>query len=177
MVIGRIGDAMIGSAGDMGCTSPLCHSRHRLCTEAPKHMTFSILKIAILFLLASVVACISWTVTHEEIFREIRDKCKERSQTGRWYVRKFYYVFTCEYCFSHYVTMAILALTGFKLLLDDWRGYVLAFFPLVWIANHYMSIYNRLRLEIKTTNLEGELKESVLKTKLDENVQQLRRTK
>lgn len=27
----------------------------------------------------------------------------------------------------------------------DWRGYLLAFFALVWVANQYMSIYNRLR--------------------------------
>jgi hypothetical protein len=72
--------------------------------------------------------------------------------------------------------MAILAFTGFKLLLDDWRGYLLAFFPLVWIANHYMSIYNHLRLEIKTTNLEGELKESVLKTKQNGDSEQIRRS-
>jgi hypothetical protein len=31
----------------------------------------------------------------------------------------------------------------------DWRGYVVALFALVWVANQYMSIYNRLRLDIK----------------------------
>ena len=34
-------------------------------------------------------------------------------------------------------------------------------FALVWIANHYMSIYDRLRLDIKTERIEGEIKEEV----------------
>lgn len=113
-----------------------------------------------LFVLAMPIACVAWTVTHEEIFREARDSCLNRSQTSRrWYQRKFYYMLTCEYCFSHYVTIALLAITRFKLLFDDWRGYLLALFALVWIANQYMSIYNRLRLDIKSERLESEIKE------------------
>jgi hypothetical protein len=42
-----------------------------------------------------------------------------------------------------------LILTGFKVLYADWRGYLIAFFSLVWVANQYMSIYNHLRLDIK----------------------------
>jgi hypothetical protein len=34
-----------------------------------------------------------------------------------------------------------------------WRGYVISEFALVWIANVYMSAFNRLRLEIKHENL------------------------
>jgi len=136
-------------------------------------MLFQISQFATLLLLAIVVACVAWTVTHEEIFREVRDAAKRRSENSPWYLKKFFYVFTCEYCFSHYVTLAVLVLTHFKLLSNDWRGYVLAFFSIVWIANQYMSLYNRLRLDIKTTNLEGEIKETTLKTK--QNVQQLRR--
>jgi hypothetical protein len=47
------------------------------------------------------------------------------------------------------VTAAILAITRFKLVYADWRGYVISLFSLVWIANQYMSIYDRLRLDIK----------------------------
>ena len=50
-----------------------------------------------------------------------------------------FYIFTCEYCFSHYVTILFLLLTNFRLLYDDWRGYVVSGFSLVWVANHYMS--------------------------------------
>jgi hypothetical protein len=64
-------------------------------------------------------------------------------------VRKFFYLFTCEYCFSHYVTAAFIEFTNYKLLMIDWRGYVIAGFALVWIANCYMSIFNFLRQDIK----------------------------
>ena len=54
-----------------------------------------------LFLLAIPVACIAWTVTHEEIFREPRDFCIEKSKNSRTILqRKFFYLFTCEYCFK-----------------------------------------------------------------------------
>lgn len=103
-----------------------------------------------LLLLALPVACVSWTVTHEEIFREPREWLQEKSQTcPRWYQRKFCYVWTCEYCFSHWISAAFVALTGFTLLLDDWRGYLLAWLALVAVANVYMSAYNRLRVEIR----------------------------
>jgi hypothetical protein len=121
------------------------------------------LQLLELFVLAIPVACISWTVTHEEVFREPRDYCLRRSQScRRWYERKLFYLFTCEYCFSHYVAATFLLITRFKLLFDDWRGYLVALFALVWIANQYMSIYNRLRLDIKTEKLEGEIKEEVV---------------
>jgi hypothetical protein len=123
-----------------------------------------------LFVLAIPIACLSWTVTHEEIFREPRDYCVRRSQScRRWYEKKFFYLFTCEYCFSHYVTAAFLLITRFKLLFDDWRGYLMALFALVWIANQYISIYNRLRLDIKSEKLETEIKEEVVSTTRNKN--------
>ena len=108
------------------------------------------LQIIWLFLLAIPVACIAWTVTHEEVFKEPREFCEKWSKEGKsLLVRKFFYLFTCEYCFSHYVTIAMLIFSGYKLLLADWRGYVIAGFSLVWIANIYMSIFARIRMEIK----------------------------
>lgn len=108
------------------------------------------LQVALLFVLAIPIACIAWTVTHEEIFREPREYCVHRSKTGRTILeRKFFYLFTCEYCFSHYVTIGMLALTRYHLWLPDWRGYVLAGFSLVFIANVYMSLFGDLRLEIR----------------------------
>lgn len=102
-----------------------------------------------LVILSLVVASVSWTVTQEEVFRELREYCERRSQTCRTIAqRKFFYIFTCEYCFSHWVALAAILFTGYKLLIDDWRGYVLAFFLLPWIANQWMSLYRRLRVEI-----------------------------
>lgn len=116
-------------------------------------------QIIYLFILAIPIACIAWTVTHEEIFREPREFCVEQSQRCRRLVqRKFFYLFTCEYCFSHYVTLFFLIITRYKLLFPDWRGYLVGGFALVWVANQYMSLYNRLRVDIKGEKLENELK-------------------
>jgi hypothetical protein len=118
------------------------------------------LQIQWLFILALPIACIAWTVTHEEIFREPHEYCVRRSQQGRTIIsRKFFYLFTCEYCFSHYITIAMLALTRYHLLLDDWRGYVISGFALVWIANVYMSLFALLRQGIKMEKTEIKLLE------------------
>ena len=103
----------------------------------------------LLFIFAVPVACVSWTVTHEEVFREPREWLTARSEASKSLLaRKFWYLFTCEYCFSHYVTIGMLALTGFTMVFPDWRGYLIAGFSLVWIANLYMSLFGRLRLAI-----------------------------
>jgi len=116
-----------------------------------------------LILLSIVVASAAWTVTQEEIFREPREYCKDRSENCNSLLqRKFFYVFTCEYCFSHWVSLFFIILTGFRLLIDDWRGYVLAFFALPWLANQWMSIYRRLRVGIKYENLQAKVVEEKL---------------
>ena len=110
-------------------------------------MSFQVLS---LFLLSLPIASIAWTITHEEVVREFRDVCLGKSTTcRRIYERKFFYLFTCEYCFSHYVTAMFLIITHFKLLYSDWRGYLIAGFALVWVANVYMSLFARIRLEVK----------------------------
>src|SRR4029450_2074641 len=83
-------------------------------------------ELVTLFILALPVASIAWTVTHEDLFRELRTMCADRSQSCRSLAaRKFFYLFTCEYCFSHYVTVHVLAMTRYHLLWPDWRGYVI----------------------------------------------------
>jgi hypothetical protein len=120
-------------------------------------------QFAYLLLLAIPVACIAWTVTHEEIFREPREYCQRQTRKSRSLVqRKIFYPFTCEYCFSHYVAAFFLAVTRFQMLYTGWRGYLVSLFALVWIANQYMSIYNRLRLDIKAENLEIAVKEDIV---------------
>lgn len=121
-------------------------------------------QVAWLFILAVPIASVAWTVTHEELFREPRDFCVKRSKSDRALLsRKFFYLFTCEYCFSHYVTIGALFLTGYKLLLDDWRGYLLSGFALVWVANVYMSLFGFIRVGMKETKMEADLEELRLK--------------
>src|SRR5689334_14235622 len=122
------------------------------------------LQVAYLFLLAIPIACIAWTVTHEEVFREPREFCAKKSKSCRSLLeRKFFYLFTCEYCFSHYVTIFILIITRFTLVYDDWRGYLIAGFSLVWIANLYMSLFALLRVGMKEKKMDADIKEVELK--------------
>ena len=112
-------------------------------------------QITWLFIMAIPIACVAWTVTHEEVFREPREYCVNCSKNSRTLLRrKFFYLFTCEYCFSHYVTAVFLALSNFQLLLSGWRGYVIAGFALVFVANFYMSIFALLRQAIKKEKVE-----------------------
>lgn len=75
------------------------------------------------------------------------------------FCRKFFYLFTCEFCFSFYTTILFLIITRYKLLFADWWEYLLALFALVWIANQYMSVYARLRLDIQEERLAIKTKE------------------
>ena len=120
-------------------------------------------QVLLLFLFAIPVACVSWTVTHEEVFRELREWLTARSEAGRTILaRKFFYLFTCEYCFSHYVTIGMLFLTRYTLVFEDWRGYLIAFFSIVWIANLYMSLFGRLRLAITSERQDIEVVEKMV---------------
>ncbi|MEO5858100.1 MAG: hypothetical protein ABIR33_04040 [Pyrinomonadaceae bacterium] len=106
-----------------------------------------------LLVIATAVGSISWTITQEEIFREPREYFAERSERARsLLIRKLFYMPTCEYCLSHWVSVALIAITGFRLIFEDWRGYLLSFFVTAWTANQIMSLYRRLRVVIKLDN-------------------------
>ncbi|MEP6779809.1 MAG: hypothetical protein ABJC26_07965 [Gemmatimonadaceae bacterium] len=122
-------------------------------------------QVLVLLVLSAVVACVAWTVTHEEVFREVHDFCMRKSKSSRnIVVRKFFYLFTCEYCFSHYVAATVVIAAHYRLLVDDWRGFIAAVFVIVWIANFQMAAFARLRLEVKLERIE-------IDEKADENGQ------
>jgi hypothetical protein len=122
-----------------------------------------------LLILAIPVASIAWTITHEEVFREPREYCKGQSESAaELWRRKFFYLFTCEYCFSHYIAAVMLAITRFKLLYPDWRGYMVSLFALVWIANVYMGGFANLRLDIRHERIEIQSKDLELQSKQEE---------
>lgn len=130
-----------------------------------------IFEVRNLFLIAIPIACIAWTVTHEEIFKEPREYCHQKSENCKnIFLRKFFYLFTCEYCFSHYITLIFLIITKYHLLFNDWRGYLIGGFALVWVANIYMSFFARLRVGTKREKMEADIKEVELKEVKDEIV-------
>lgn len=117
-------------------------------------------QIIYLFILAIPISCLAWTVTHEEVFKEPRQYCEKKSkECSNLVQRKFFYLFTCEYCFSHYVTVLFLFITRYHLLYNDWRGYLIALFALVWVANSYMSLFGFIRVGMKKEKIEANIKE------------------
>ena len=117
-------------------------------------------QIIYLMVLALPIACIAWTVTHEEVFKEPRDYCIRKSKVSKTLVnRKFFYLFTCEYCFSHYVTLIFLIITKYHLLFADWRGLLIGGFALVWVSNIYMSLFGFIRVGMKRTKMDAAIEE------------------
>lgn len=131
-----------------------------------------------LFILAIPIACVSRTVVFEEIFSELRDWCTRQSKMcGTFLQRKFFYLFTCEYCFSHWVTAAFMIVTDYQLMYHGWRGYLIGFFALVFVANAYLNLYSRLRVDITSEKKQIEAKEREIE-KLDSEIhsrEQIRR--
>ncbi len=128
-------------------------------------------QIVWLLVLAIPVACIAWTITQEEIFHELRQYAtRQRDTAPQLWKRKFYYLLTCHYCFSHYVAIFFLALTRFKLLYLDWRGYIISLFALVWVANQYMSVYALLRQDLKKERYVAKAVEKKVKEDLEPKV-------
>ena len=142
----------------------VCLLNNKVCSLKSFVMSLD-MQLIYLFVIALPVACISWTVTHEEVFKEPRKFCELNSRKNKLFVlRKLFYILTCEYCFSHYVTILFLIITKFYLLYTDWRGYLIAGFSIVWIANIYMSLFYLLRQGIK--------KEKVIIEEIEENNKQ-----
>lgn len=123
-------------------------------------------QVAYLFLIALPIASVSWTVTHEEIFREPREYCQRCSQQHpRFLARKFFYIPTCEYCFSHYVTIVFLLITRFHLIFPDWRGTLMAFFSLPFIANIYIGLFAQTKLEARKDRVTAKVIQEELEIK------------
>ena len=124
-----------------------------------------------LLVMALPVACIAWTVTQEEVFREPRDYAqRQKEEAPQSWKRKFFYLLTCPYCFSHYVAIFFLVLTRYKLLYQDWRGYIIALFALVWTANQYMSVYALLRQALKEKRFTAQAVEHRVKQEIEPRV-------
>lgn len=51
----------------------------------------------------------------------------------------------------------------------DWRGYLISFFALVFVANVYMNLYSKIRVDIKMEKKEIEKIEEDIKTTELEN--------
>ena len=52
------------------------------------------------------------------------------------------------------------------MLFADWRGYLIACFALVWIANIYMSLFGFVRVGMKKEKIDADIEECKLKEAL-----------
>jgi hypothetical protein len=97
-----------------------------------------------LFVIALPVAGVSWTLTAQGIFAEPREYLSQQASDPETnlQVRKLCHMLTCRYCLSHYVTLFFLFITRYKLLLPGWRGYLMSFFAVVWVANVYTLLFS-----------------------------------
>jgi hypothetical protein len=59
--------------------------------------------------------------------------------------------------------MNILIVTRYKLLFPDWRGYLIAGFSLVWVANVYMGLFGRIRLDLRKERAQIATQETLAK--------------
>jgi len=53
----------------------------------------------------------------------------------------------------------MLFITRYQLLFNDWRGYLIAGFALIFVANVYMSLFALIRIDLKKVRLETENQE------------------
>ncbi len=112
-------------------------------------------QVATLFVLAIPIACVAWTVTHEEVFREPREFCVRRSEELPALVPEKILLSLHLRILLQPLRHSLLPLHhALPVLYEDWRGYLVGGFALVWVANQYMSLYNRLRLDIKSEKIE-----------------------
>lgn len=116
-----------------------------------------------LLALSAVVAVVSWTATHEEIFREPREYCAAQANGDcPWWKRKFFYVFTCPFCLSHYVAAALIFVVDYRLIYPGLDGRFVAWYALVAIANVFTSLYRWLRLRGKLLEVQVQLGQQTL---------------
>lgn len=121
-------------------------------------------ELAVIAIMAICVASISWTITKEEIFRDLRDFCKEVQKTEQggfrgWPCKKLAYAPTCDYCLSHWVGFALFALYPVKLVAENWRGYFFAYFATIFLANVLLGLYNIIRVTLRWMRAKADLAE------------------
>ena len=122
--------------------------------------------------LALSIGVISWIIAKEEIFRPIRDPCKKFTEGeyfflkkihSPWYYyvpftpliiaeaicRKLAYIPTCEFCTSVWVTAFFLwKVTSLRIGEGYYPALLVTEFALVGLANLFMNLYSRIRVEI-----------------------------
>ena len=115
--------------------------------------------------LAAPVAILVRAFTTEEIAREPREYCSQRQACYRdgqrrpeaslvdrarcFLLQKLFYMPTCDYCLSFWVSLAVVLIADYRISFDDWRGSALACFVVMGVANAYLALFAYLRVDIR----------------------------
>lgn len=115
--------------------------------------------------LAVPVAIIVRAFTTEEIFRQPREFCAQQHQhyddltangaqrfAGRLrylLLAKLCYVPTCDFCFSFWVSLVVVWIAEYSMYYNGWRGFALATFVVMGVANVYLSGFSHLRVDLR----------------------------
>jgi hypothetical protein len=114
--------------------------------------------------LAVPVAILVRAFTTEEIAREPREYCSQREACFRdrreadasfvdriwcFVLQKLFYMPTCDYCLSFWVSLGVVWLADYRLFFGDWRGVALACFVVMGVANVYLGLFGLLRVDTR----------------------------
>jgi hypothetical protein len=116
--------------------------------------------------LAAPVAIIVRACTTEEVFRQPREFCAARhrqygdllrrrdsasmAERARLFVlEKACYVPTCDFCLSFWLSLVVVWIADYALFFEGWRGFALATFVVMGVANVYLSVFSHLRVDLR----------------------------
>lgn len=114
--------------------------------------------------LAVPVAILVRAFTTEEIAREPREYCSQwqtcyrdrggsetpwRDRVRCFILQKLFYMPTCDYCLSFWVSLGVVWLADYRLFFGDWRGVALACFVVMGVANVYLGLFGLLRVDTR----------------------------
>jgi hypothetical protein len=113
--------------------------------------------------LAAPVAILARALATEEIGREAREFCaaqqaccqerRRSSDAGKircaadFLLQKLFYMPTCEFCSSFWVSLIVVLIAEYRIHFDDWRGVALACFVVMGLANVYLSVFTQIRVD------------------------------
>lgn len=114
---------------------------------------------------AFVTACVAWTVTMEEVFREFRDLMGTLRDSGRGlFWQKLAYLPTCYYCFSHWVAAVLVAglwLFGTSITLAG--SYLLGWLGVTFTAQFFLTAFHLLRVFLRWGQGKADLVHEIVK--------------
>lgn len=113
-----------------------------------------------ILVLGLIVSSISWNVTQEELFKDFRDWICAWSKNKSLAHKKCAYLFTCYYCFAHYVAL------GVYLMFNEpvYDSHIIGYFCLLVCAHVELTLFNLLRVVLRWIRAKANTQEAIFNT-------------